>query len=202
MSLNQEMAAIGTDSKRKNHPWYAIRVQSKFENPVSTALRGKGYEEWLPLYRERRCWSDRVRQLDRPLFPGYLFCRFDVRDRLLPILTTPGVVAILGAGKTPISVSDEEIATIHTVIQSGLPALPWPCLTVGDRVLVEGGPLRGVEGIVLNADKVCRLVVSIPLLQRAVAVEIDRDWIRPLPKDIGPPIACLAEDRRFSKHVA
>jgi transcription antitermination factor NusG len=114
------------------------------------------------------------------LFPGYLFCRFDVHDRLLPILTTPGVISIIGAGKTPIAVSDQEIASVQAILRSGLPARPWPCLTVGCRVLLERGPLAGIEGIVLNVDKAFRLVVSVPLLQRSVAVEIERDWVRPL----------------------
>ena len=86
--------------------WYAIRVRSKFERVASLALAGKGYEEFLPLYSSGRAWSDRAKRLDLPLFPGYLFCRFDVQDRLLPILTTPGVVSIVSAGKIPISIPD------------------------------------------------------------------------------------------------
>ena len=159
--------------------WYAIRVQSKLGNLASATLRGKGYEEFLPLYRSRRRWSDRVKELDLPLFPAYLFCRFDVYSRL-PILTTPGVISIVGAGKTPVPVSDDEIAAVQAVIRSGLPALPWPCLTVGSRILIERGPLAGLEGIALDVDRKYRLVVSVPLLQRSVAVEIDRDWARPI----------------------
>ena len=166
--------------------WYAIRTQSKFESPVSAALRGKGYQEFLPLYHSRRRWSDRVKELDLPLFPGYVFCRFDLRDRLLPILTTPGVVAILGAGKTPVPISAEEIAAVRAIVCSGLPARPWPCLTCGSRVLIEYGPLAGIEGIALRVDKVFRLVVSVHLLQRSVAVEIDRDWVRPILNGSGP----------------
>jgi transcription antitermination factor NusG len=90
--------------------WYAIRVQSKFENFVSVTLRGKGYQEFLPVYRSKRRWSDREKEIDLPLFASYLFCRFDVRGRLLPILTTPGVISIVGAGKTPVPVSDVEIS--------------------------------------------------------------------------------------------
>lgn len=168
--------ALPDDSRR----WYALRIQSKLEGLASATLRGKGYEEFLPLYRSRRRWSDRVKQLDLPLFPGYLFCRFAVHDRLLPILTTPGVISIVGAGKTPIAVSEEEIASVQAILRSGLPARPWPCLTVGSRVFIERGPLAGVEGVALNVDKTFRLVVSVPLLQRSVAVEIERDWVRPI----------------------
>ena len=104
-----EWAPSAAELPGQNRLWYAIRVQSKFENLVSATLRGKGYEEFLPVYRSSRRWSDRVKNLDLPLFPGYLFCRFDVHGRLLPILTTPGVISIIGAGKTPIPVSDDEI---------------------------------------------------------------------------------------------
>jgi len=101
-----------------------------------------------------------------------------VRDRL-PILTTPGVTSIVGAGKTPVPVDDEEIEAIRAILRSGLAALPWPFLCVGSRVYIERGPLAGVEGIITNMDKVYRLIVSISLLQRSVAVEIDREWARP-----------------------
>ncbi len=171
-----------------NHrSWYAIRIQSKLESLASATLRGKGYEEFLPLYRSRRRWSDRVKEIDLPLFPGYLFCRFALGDRLLPILTTPGVISIVGAGKTPIAVSNEEIAAVQAIVRSGLPTRPWPCLSVGSRVFIHRGPLAGVEGICLNVDKVFRLLVSIPLLQRSVAVEIEREWARPVPVRVLPP---------------
>ena len=175
------------DSRR----WYAIRIQSKLEGLASATLRGKGYEEFLPLYRSWHRWSDRVKQLDLPLFPGYLFCRFAVNDRLLPILTTPGVISIVGAGKTPVAVSDEEIASVRAILRSGLPARPWPGLTVGSRVFLERGPLAGIEGIALNVDKAFRLVVSVPLLQRSVAVEIDRDWVRPVVNGPRPRVVPL-----------
>jgi transcription antitermination factor NusG len=159
--------------------WYALRVQSRLANIASATLRGKGYEEFLPLYRSRRRWSDRVKVLDQPLFPGYLFCRFDPQDRLLPVLTTPGVIGVVGAGKTPLPVSEEEVEAVKIILRSGVTAEPWPFLGVGSRVYIEHGPLAGLEGIVTNTDKGQRIVVSVTLLQRSVAVEIDRDWARP-----------------------
>jgi transcription antitermination factor NusG len=150
-------------------------------------LCGKGYDAYLPLYREKHRWSDRVKQLELPLFPGYLFCRFEVRNRL-PILTTPGVIGVVGAGKTPIPVNDEEIEAIRAILRSGLAAQPWPFLSVGSRIYMEAGPLAGLEGIISNADKTCRLVVSVPLLQRSVAVEIDRDWARPILPGVERPV--------------
>lgn len=174
------ISGIVGDATPGNLPWYAIRVQTKFAGVASEALRGKGYEEFLPLYRSQRRWSDRVKQLDLPLFPGYLFCRLDVQDRLLPVLTTPGVISIVGAGKTPIPVAEEEISSIRAILRSGLAAQPWPFLDVGSRVYIEAGPLAGLEGIITTIDKHCRLVVSVSLLQRSVAVKIERDWARPV----------------------
>ena len=191
-----EVAPSSADLRDDHRCWYAIRVQSKFENLASATLRGKGYEEFLPLYRSRRRWSDRVKELDLPLFPGYLFCRFDVHDRLLPILTTPGVISIIGAGRTPVSVDDEEIGAIRAILRSGLAAQPWPFLRVGSKVYVERGPLAGVEGIITNTDKVYRLIVSVSLLQRSVAVEIDREWARPIPDHMGPRVVTLSEHTR------
>jgi transcription antitermination factor NusG len=168
---------------------------------VSTTLRGKGYQEFFPLYRSRRRWSDRTKELELPLFPGYSFCQFDVNDRL-PILTTPGVIGIVGAGKIPVPVDDDEIEAIRTILRSGLVAQPWPFLRVGSKVYIEGGPLAGLEGIVTSTDKVYRLIVSVSLLQRSVAVEIDREWARPIPNGMGPRAVTLFERTRPSVRVA
>jgi transcription antitermination factor NusG len=147
---------------------------------VSTTLRGKGYEEFLPLYASRKRWSDRIKQCEKPLFPGYLFCRFDLSVRLAPVLTTPGVISIVGAGHHPTPIPDEEIEAVRRIIRSGLPALPWPGLSIGSRVYIRDGPLTGLDGIITETDKVYRLVVSVTLLQRSVAVKIDREWAGPI----------------------
>jgi transcription antitermination factor NusG len=161
------------------NPWYAIRVRSRFETTTSNILRDKGFEQFLPLYRSQRRWSDRVKELDVPLFPGYVFCRFDASSPLR-VLTTPGVVHVISAGKIPIPVDECEIAALQEICRSGLPVQPWPYLEVGRRVLIERGPLAGAEGVVIEMKGRCRLVASITMLQRSVAAEIDRDWIRPL----------------------
>ncbi len=198
MTFSSEIYPIDAGS-HCNHPWYAIRVRSKFEVRAARALRGKGYQEWLPQYQSKRRWSDREQQIQLPLFPGYLFCRLDVRDRLLPVLTTPGVMGIVSAGKSPVPVSEDEIKAVQAVLNSGLPTQPWPMLAAGSRVMVERGPLTGVQGCVVSLRKECRLVVSIELLQRAVAVDVDRDWVRPL---VSPPAAVLSRCRQMSAEVA
>src|ERR1017187_3206927 len=176
-------------------PWYALRVRSRLSSLASTTLRDKGYEEFSPLYYSRRQWSDRVKKIELPLFPGYLFCQFDANDRL-PILTTPGVIGIVGIGKTPTPVDDDEIEAIRVILRSGLAAQPWPHLRVGSKVYIERGPLAGLEGIITNTDKVYRLIVSFSLLQRSVAVEIDREWARPIVDGMGPRAVTLTEHTR------
>lgn len=156
--------------------WFALQVQSRLAKIASATLRGKGYEEFLPLYRRCRRSSGRSREIDVPLFPGYCFCRFDPSDRLLPILTTPGVMKIVSLGKTAVPVTEEEIESIKMVTRSGLPADPWPFPAVGEKVVIRRGPLCGLEGTVTDVAGAQRLVVSVTLLQRSIAVDIDRGW--------------------------
>jgi transcription antitermination factor NusG len=158
--------------------WYALRVRSNFEWAVNHALTGKDYEAFLPTYRTRRRWSDRTKEVEAPLFRGYTFCRFDAARRL-PILTTPGVVSIIGSAAGPIEVDEREIAAVRGMVASGVVVGPWPFLREGQHVAVEHGPLAGVEGMIVSFKGQYRLVVSVSLLQRSVAVEIDREWVRP-----------------------
>lgn len=159
--------------------WYALHVRTRFEKVVARNLRGKGYEEFLPLYTRTNQWSDRVKQIELPLFPGYVFCRFNPNDRL-PVLTVPGVNAIVGIGKSLLPVEESELTAIRAVLKSGTFCEPWPYLEVGQRVRVESGPLAGTEGLVMLVKNSYRLVISVNMLQRSVAVEIDRDCLKPL----------------------
>jgi transcription antitermination factor NusG len=159
--------------------WYVVAVRPNSERSATLHLRDKGYETLLPLYRVRRKWSDRSKEIETPLFTGYAFCRFDARQRL-PILQVPGVVSILGfPGTGPIPVDDGEIDAIRTLVRSGLLVGPWPLLREGHFVTVERGPLAGVSGIVIEAKSKCRLVISVSLLQRSVYAEVERDWVVP-----------------------
>jgi transcription antitermination factor NusG len=160
-------------------PWFAIRVKSNFEKKVANGLRHKGLEEFLPLYQSRKRLSDRYKTVDLPLFPGYLFCRLDL-DHRLPLLTTVGFLYIVSVGNKPVPVDEDEIAAVQFVVRSGVPAMPWPSLAVGQRVRLEGGPLCGLEGAVTQVGMRDRICVSVTLLQRGVSVEVDREWIRPV----------------------
>jgi transcription antitermination factor NusG len=153
-------------------PWFALQVRTRQEASVSDQLNGQGYERFLPLYKVRKRWSDRIKEVEAPLFPGYLFCRFDPHDRL-PILKTPGVIQIIGFKDGPAAVDESEIRSIQKVVAAGVPQQPWPFLSAGDRVRIDSGPLVGLEGILTEVKRSHRLVLSVTLLQRSVAVEID-----------------------------
>jgi transcription antitermination factor NusG len=157
-------------------PWFAIRVKSNYENAVSATLRGKGFDEFVPTYRVRRQWSDRTKVTDRPLFPGYLFCRLDLKKRL-PLLTTPGFLYIVGKGSRPEPLEENEVLAIRAVVSSGIPAAPWPSIAVGQKVRLERGPLRGVEGIISKIADQQRIYLNATLLQRSVSVQVDPEWI-------------------------
>jgi transcription antitermination factor NusG len=143
---------------------------------IASHLEGQGYDCFLPLTKSMRRWSDRMKEVEQPLFPGYLFCRFDLNNRG-PLLMTPGVRQIVGVGRTPVAVEESELLAIRQVLASGLPSQAWQYLHVGQRVRVNHGSLCNVEGILVNFKGSHRVVLSVSLLQRSVAMEIDLSWV-------------------------
>ena len=155
--------------------WYALAVKPQHEVRVFEGLRRLGgIEGFLPTYKDKRIWSDRVKILDTPLFPGYVFARFPYPARRVPVLRVAGVRAIVGLGHAASPLADEEIGTIRTLVSSTFPVRPWPFLRAGQRVRIDHGPLRGVEGIILEQKDEWRMIVSVELLQRSVSVLLDR----------------------------
>jgi transcription antitermination factor NusG len=152
--------------------WFALQVRGRQEFNISENLGSNGYEWFLPLYRSSKRWSDRIKQVDSPLFPGYVFCRFNPLDRL-PILKIPGVIQIVGFNRQLVAVDEDEIRAIQALVASGIPNYPCPYLEVGDRVRIDSGPLRGLEGLLIEIQGNHQLVLSVTLLQRSVAVKID-----------------------------
>ena len=153
-------------------PWFALQVNSRKENWIFAHLVGQGYECFSPKYKSVRQWSDRRKEIESPLFPGYLFCRFNPLERL-PILKTPGVMEIVGCNRKPIPIDEQEIQAIQRMMESSLARQPWPYLEVGERVRIQSGALRGLVGFLVALKGNYRLVLSVTLLKRSVAVEID-----------------------------
>ena len=176
-----DCSRIGAENINENESmrWFALRVKSQHERMVATTIRYKGLEEFLPLYKCRHRWSDRYKSVELPLFPGYVFCRIDPTFRL-SVLTVPGVLHFVGLGRVPVPIDDAEVARIQSTVRSGLRLEPTAYLNVGQRVRLEDGPLTGLEGILIEIRKQYRVVVSLTLLQRSVAVEIERHWVAPI----------------------
>ncbi|MDP9052982.1 MAG: hypothetical protein M3N93_01565 [Acidobacteriota bacterium] len=159
--------------------WYALAVKPQHEFKVFQGLQTlPEVEGFLPTYKDKRFWSDRMKVLDAPLFPGYVFARFEYPGVRVPVLRVAGVRTIVGCGAGPIPLAEEEIGTIQTLVNSVFPLRPWPFLQAGHRVRVEHGPLRGVEGIILEQKDEWRMVVSVELLQRSISVLVDRSVLK------------------------
>jgi len=182
---------IGTEMQK----WYALQVRTRWESSTAVLLSGKGYQTFLPTYKTKKRVNGKFREANAPLFPGYVFCNFDAQNRL-PVLITPGVVAVVGRGRVPLPVDDSEIAAIQTVVASGLRAEPYPYLELGQRVRIERDALQGLEGILVQIKGNHRIVVSISLLRRSVALEIDSSCVRAvgaaLPTAPGPVLSYRA----------
>jgi transcription antitermination factor NusG len=186
---------FGMGEGNRERPWFALQVRSCREKTATTYLQGEGYECFLPLGKSRRRWSDRIKVLEVPLFPGYVFCRLDPNNRL-PVLKTPGVIQIVGIGRTLIPVDDDEVAALQCVRNSGLSAQPWSFLQVGQTAQIEHGPLRGLTGIIVHIKSEYKLVLSVTLLQRSVAVEVDGAWLadpQPMRGDRGGQVSSLRQ---------
>jgi transcription antitermination factor NusG len=164
-------------------PWHALQCWVRKESLIATQLEGQGFECLLPKTKSLREWSDRKKEVEQPLFPGYVFCRFEYSQRR-PVVVTPGVLQVVGFGRTP--VEDREIEAIQIAVASGIQSVPWPYLEVGERVRIHTGKLSGLEGILVNFKGNHRVVLSVSLLQRSVALEVDLAWVASLEKRSEP----------------
>src|SRR5260370_5759756 len=173
--------------------WFGVRVKTRKEAFSSAALDSRGYECFSPTYNVRRRWSDRVKEVPEALFPGYVFCRFEVQRRV-PILTAPGVIEIVGVGRTPEPIPDEEIWALQRAVKLCSSTSPWPYLSAGQKVRIESGPMAGTEGGLVKVKNASRLILSVHLLQRSVSLELDEQHVAPL----SPPNPFVLRSRHLS----
>jgi transcription termination/antitermination protein NusG len=152
--------------------WYAAYTSANHEKRVAEQLGVRAVEHFLPVYESVRRWKDRRVTLQMPLFPGYVFVRVALRDRL-QVQQVPGVAHLVGFAGSPAALPDEEIEALRASLNSGVRAEPHPYLTLGRRVRLKSGPLAGMQGILLQRKGRFRVVISIELIQRSVAVDAD-----------------------------
>jgi len=159
--------------------WFAAYTSPRHEKYVSRQMERRGIQNFLPLYKSIRRWKDRRKELDLPIFPGYLFVRMALRERL-SVLQVPGVVQLVSFQGRPAPLPDADIEMLQRQLLQCGAAQPHPFLTVGRRVRVTNGPLTGMEGILARKKDKFRVVLSIELIQRSVAVEIDLSDVEPV----------------------
>jgi transcription antitermination factor NusG len=156
--------------------WHVLYTRHQHEKVVARALSDKGFEVFLPLYSATRRWKDRYKELLLPLFPCYAFLNGKL-ERRLDIVTTPGVHMLVTSAGLPAVVPEEEIQAVRRLVETGQRVEPHPFLNAGNRVRVKCGPIRGVEGILVRQKNLFRLVVSVEILGRSAAVEVDASMV-------------------------
>jgi transcription antitermination factor NusG len=179
ISTNTHSSVLALPNEYVELRWYAAHICANHERRVHEQLRLREIEAYVPTYASTRRWKDRRVKLDLPLFPGYVFVRLALRDRLR-VLQTPSVVRIVGFGSTPVPLPDREIDALRQGLSRHINVEPHPYLKVGQRVRVLTGPFEGLEGILTRKKKVSRFVISLDLIMRSVAVEIDAADLKPL----------------------
>jgi len=178
MSSSKEMAnlagSLGVSS------WHALYTRHQHEKIVAEALSCKGFEVFLPQYRTAHQWRDRKKELLLPLFPNYVFIRGGL-ERMLILVTTPGIHWLLSWGGRPADIPLQEIEAVRRLVESSLQIEPHPFLRFGDRVRIKSGPLEGIEGILVRRVRGFRLVLSVEMLSKSAAVEVDVSIVERLP---------------------
>jgi transcription antitermination factor NusG len=159
--------------------WYAAYTYANHEKRVAAEMGARGIERFLPLYSSMRRWKDRRVNLELPLFPGYVFVRLPLSERLR-VAQIPSVVRLVGFGGLPTALPDTEMEILRTGLGQSLRAEPHPFLTVGRRVRITAGPFAGLEGVLKRKQSSLRVVVTLELIQRSVAVDVDAADVRPL----------------------
>lgn len=161
--------------------WFAVQTRSRHEKKVNCELREKGIHSFLPLHREKRRWSDRSQWVDLPMFSQYVFVRVTGNgDSRLRVLQTIGVVQFVGSTVRGTPIPDEQIEGLRAIVSNGIPIAPHEFLRVGQRVRIRGGVLEGMEGILSAIRNEKNLVVSVDVIQKSVAIRIDRFDVEPV----------------------
>ena len=157
-------------------PWFALQVVPRHEKSVDKILEYRGYTHFLPTHRVRRRWSDRVRVVEEPLFPGYVFCRSQ-RNLMEIIRSSPGIIRIVAFGGRPHPISDKEIEALQQIVRGTREYSAVPYLSVGQKVQVISGPLTGISGTITQFKNRDRLVISLEVIMKSVSVEIDQSEV-------------------------
>ena len=178
LELNHPAGDDRTDGVHSSKAWYALRVRARSEQMIAAALAAREVECFAPFWEERRVYSDRLRRLPVAVFPGYICCRVSSPERVR-VCSTPGVQCLVGAGRVPEVIEEHVIAGFQKAFSEALQVSPVSYLRSGDLVQVVDGALAGTVGKLLRVKGHLRLVLSVDVLQRSVAVEVDAASVVP-----------------------
>lgn len=176
----REILAEPVRSDYAEPSWYAVSTSPRHEKWVACQMRGYDIEYFLPLYKSVRRWKDRRKELELPLFPGYLFVHIALKNRL-QVLRIPGVTQLVGSSGRPAPLPEQEMEALRKGLDEGVYAESYSGLKVGRPVRVKHGPLTGAHGILIRKKQNCRIVISIDAIMRSVALEIDESDVQPIP---------------------
>jgi len=160
---------------------FVIWAESRAEKKVEQRMAAMALSPWLPIVRERHRWSDRWREIERPLFPGYLFARA-ANANWYRILRTPGVLTVVKEGRNPALLADSFVTSLRNAIEreGAVPEPVTECVEYapGDEVIVQEGALRGIRGVVRERKSRRQLVIWMAEIGRGVAFTIGTAMVK------------------------
>lgn len=179
VTIHSEADDVLTQTLYRESQWYAGYTAARHEKRVAEHLSQRGVEHFLPLYETIHRWNNGRHRVQLPLFPGYIFVRIALQERLR-VLEAPGFVRLVGFNSLPAPLPEADINSMKEALTKGVLAEPYPYLTVGARVEIRNGPLQGMIGILLRRQNKCRVVISVDLIMRSMAVEVEASDVAPL----------------------
>ena len=179
ITIDSEPGSLAEDTLHSEMLWYAGYTASRHEKRVAEHFAQRGVEHFLPLYETIHRWNNGRHRVQLPLFPGYIFVRIALRDRLR-VIEVPGFVRLVGFNSLPCPLPEADINKMKEALNKGVLAEPYPYLTVGTRVEIRNGPMQGMTGILLRRQNKCRVVISVDLIMRSMAVEVEASDVVPM----------------------
>lgn len=181
ITIDSELSSTAKDTVASQMLWYAGYTASRHEKRVAEHFAQRGVEHFLPLYETIHRWNNGRHRVQLPLFPGYIFVRIALQDRLR-VIEVPGFVRLVGFNSLPCPLPEGDINRMKEALNKGVLAEPYPYLTVGTRVEIRNGPMQGMTGILLRRQNKCRVVISVDLIMRSMAVEVEASDVVPIQK--------------------
>lgn len=179
ITMYSEPSSLTEDVVQSEMLWYAGYTASRHEKRVAEHFAQRGVEHFLPLYETIHRWNNGRHRVQLPLFPGYIFVRIALRDRRR-VIEVPGFARLVGFNSLPCPLPEADIRRMKEALNKGVVAEPYPYLTVGTRVEIRNGPMQGMTGILLRRQNKCRVVISVDLIMRSMAVEVEAADVVPV----------------------